>query len=679
MIGNWPLQIHSSAIVFSPRDNIFRSIHINDVPRWLLGTSYTGEICSTLLRSVDIRAAHEVKYANFTPDRKHVVITSRHHSTVVVHDIQNRGTRTTLEYDAPVEQTLLSHDGQKVVCVTGQCTDEPLSITIRDNISVDESICIRTTHLRRITAIAISIDDKWIISGSDDKTLKIWDATTGNLARTLSGHKASVLAIVVSSDGRWIVSRSSKETIIWSFGTGTAKTSLASSSSGWNTVLAISPDCKYIALETTGGVIEVWAVDTGTLENSLWGPNLITTVDFSPDSQRLVSGSHQGIISVWNMRTGQVEQIMTGHTAGVLCIAFIQVGRAVISFAKDKSLRLWEVHSAHGNDLTGPVKSVAFSPNGQYVASVTQHRISIREVKTDRIVRELSDSSDHTGLVVWSQDGQLLLAGSTSGHTKVWNTTTGMAQYHIAHRDQVVTAVAFSSYNRTIAIGFSNSAAMDMDQLSTFAVWNASTGVIQNLSIVALTRPSVVKAIMAFADGWRIAAIVEKRFHSRLWDSLVGTSHGREVWVGNTVQTSRKLRWSKKAIEYECVLKEKQRIIYFLDYFPTNRADQFRFSSDGTQLRINNDTYASGTCGQRVLKTPEPRFDLKTRSLWVSDSSIRYAGAHLLHLPPELSNTCYDVYENHVAVGVHDGQVLMFKIDRELLSTEAESWPPKCW
>jgi WD40 repeat protein len=78
-----------------------------------------------------------------------------------------------------------------------------------------------TGHTDRVNVIAFSVDGKYLISGSDDNTLKVWDWQTGVEVRTISGHTDDVNAIAFSVDGKYLISGSDDNTLkVWDWQTG---------------------------------------------------------------------------------------------------------------------------------------------------------------------------------------------------------------------------------------------------------------------------------------------------------------------------------------------------------------------------------------------------------------------------------------------------------------------------
>src|SRR5688572_16865491 len=71
---------------------------------------------------------------------------------------------------------------------------------------VPPELVLQTGHTGPINAIALSSDGRFLVSGSNDNTIRLWDMATGSVLRTLVGHEKPVLAVAVSGDGRWIAS-----------------------------------------------------------------------------------------------------------------------------------------------------------------------------------------------------------------------------------------------------------------------------------------------------------------------------------------------------------------------------------------------------------------------------------------------------------------------------------------
>ena len=76
-------------------------------------------------------------------------------------------------------------------------------------------------HRNYVCSVVFSPDGKWIVSGSGDYTIKIWNVETGECVRTLKGHTDWICSVTFSPDGKWIVFGSGKGTIkIWNVETG---------------------------------------------------------------------------------------------------------------------------------------------------------------------------------------------------------------------------------------------------------------------------------------------------------------------------------------------------------------------------------------------------------------------------------------------------------------------------
>ena len=106
----------------------------------------------------------------------------------------------------------------------------------------------------------MSPDGRHIVSGSWDKTLRVWELRTGRCLNTLQGHTSLVNSVAVSPDGRHIVSGSVDKTLrVWELGTGRCLTTLQGHTDGVNSV-AVSPDGRHIVSGSGDETLRVWRI-----------------------------------------------------------------------------------------------------------------------------------------------------------------------------------------------------------------------------------------------------------------------------------------------------------------------------------------------------------------------------------------------------------------------------------
>jgi WD40 repeat protein len=113
--------------------------------------------------------------------------------------------------------------------------------------NINDAFLILRGHVAQVRSVAYSPDGKYIASGSDDKTVKIWDATTGTILRSLRGHSHSVTSVFFSPDGKFVMSSGKDRTVrVWDATTGDPVQRSAGVSCDGSPA-AFSPDGKFLA------------------------------------------------------------------------------------------------------------------------------------------------------------------------------------------------------------------------------------------------------------------------------------------------------------------------------------------------------------------------------------------------------------------------------------------------
>ena len=143
--------------------------------------------------------------------------------------------------------------------------EEPTWITIKPGMEDKWSACLQTLegHSNSVMSVAFSHDSARLASASDDRTVKIWDASSGECLQTLKGHSASVTSVAFSHDSARLASASDDRTVkIWDASSGECLQTLEGHSGGVNSV-AFSHDSAQLASASYDSTVKIWDASSG--------------------------------------------------------------------------------------------------------------------------------------------------------------------------------------------------------------------------------------------------------------------------------------------------------------------------------------------------------------------------------------------------------------------------------
>jgi WD40 repeat protein len=186
-----------------------------------------------------------------------------------------------------------------------------------------------------VESVCLSGDGRFALSGSTDKTVRLWEVETGRGLRTFVGHTEGVYSVGLSGDGRFALSGGLDGTVrLWEVETGRCLRTFEG-----HTVesMGLSGDGRF----ALGGT-ELWEVGTGRCLRTIKGhTNCVRSVGLSRDGRFALSGGWDRTVRLWEVETGRCLRTLEGHTEGVESVGLSGDGRFALSGGRDGTLRLW--------------------------------------------------------------------------------------------------------------------------------------------------------------------------------------------------------------------------------------------------------------------------------------------------------------------------------------------------
>ncbi|KAI3464173.1 hypothetical protein Pfo_020836 [Paulownia fortunei] len=297
---------------------------------------------------------------------------------------------------------------------------------------------IPTTCKQRIPAheggcasISFEYNSGKLVSGGQDKAVKMWDTNTGLLSRTLYGCLGSVLDVCITHDNKSVIAASSANNLyVWDVSSGRVRHTLTGHMDKVCAVDVSKVSNRNVVSAAYDRTIKVWDLQKGYCVNTLIFHSNCNALCFSMDGLTICSGHVDGNLRLWDIQTGKLLSEVAAHSFAVTSLSLSRSGNVILSSGRDNLHNLFDMRTleicatlrGNGNRVASNWSRSCLSPDDGYVAAGSADgSVHIWSVTNAKIVSTLKEHTSPVLCCSWSNLGKPLATSDKNGNICVWS------------------------------------------------------------------------------------------------------------------------------------------------------------------------------------------------------------------------------------------------------------------
>lgn len=291
-------------------------------------------------------------------------------------------------------------------------------------------------HSAAVHSVAFSPDGTEALSGANDDTIIHWDLQSGTMIQTLVGHRGDVSSIHFTPDGQYAVSSEDtaaapSDLIVWELATGQMVRRFGGTAEGnseGTLDMALSRDGRYALTgqysyaDTNPQPTLLWDVTTGQSVQAFTAHSLtVSGVALGPDGRSALAGSEDGFLYQWNLESGEQHQRLAGHEGPVIAVAYNADGRHALSSSLDRTMIWWDLESGEMIRRflytgVGELRTLHFLDDGHAITASTDGTVQVWDLSSNwQLERWGADGNGHQPLTPNLENRGMALAISPDG------------------------------------------------------------------------------------------------------------------------------------------------------------------------------------------------------------------------------------------------------------------------
>ncbi len=316
---------------------------------------------------------------------------------------------------------------------------------------------VQLGHASPIHSVAFSPDGRWVLTGSQDNSARLWDIATGREIRRFQDPGdvyGEVYPAVFSPDGRFVATGDFHRARLWDAESGQEVRRFEAGAQVF--AIAFSADGKRLLTGAGDGTARLWDADTGQELLRCSHPGQIFGAALSADGRWIVTGSEDHSVRLYDAVSGGEVRRFDGHTGAVAAVAISHDGKWIVSAGEDQTARVWDRET--GREVrrlshAKPVHGVAISPDDRLIATAAElaDTATLWDAATGREVRRW-ERVRFVDSVAFSRDGHSLLTGGDH-IAQMWDVDSGRELRRFTGHARFVDSVAIADGGRFLLSG----------------------------------------------------------------------------------------------------------------------------------------------------------------------------------------------------------------------------------
>ncbi|URE40054.1 Autophagy protein 16 (ATG16) [Musa troglodytarum] len=294
------------------------------------------------------------------------------------------------------------------------------------------SSCKHTIHAHEggCGSILFQHNSDKLISGGQDRTVKIWDTKSGTLSSTLHGCLGSLLDLAITHDNRFIIAASSSNNLyVWETSSGRVRHTLTGHTDKVCAVDASKVSSRNLLSAAYDHTMKVWDLVKGYCTNTIIFQSNCNSLSYTMDGLTFCSGHVDGNLRIWDSRMGKVVGEVAAHSQAVTSIYVSQSGNLLLTSGRDNLHNLFDLRTleicgtfrANGNRVASNWSRSCISPDEKCVtAGSSDGSIYIWSRLNNNMLSILEGHSSPVLSCAYGGPGNTLASADKNGNLCIW-------------------------------------------------------------------------------------------------------------------------------------------------------------------------------------------------------------------------------------------------------------------